>query len=109
MGRNPEFGHMVHLKRADLHFDRAMPTDHRRVQGLVAVGFRQPDVVLEATGNRAEGVVNHREGAVAALDIGGEDPQRRHVVDLVELLLLALHLAPDAKQMFGATTHLAVL
>ena len=86
-----------------------MPTDHRRVQGLVAVGLRQPDVVLETTGNRAKGVVNHREGAVAALDIGGEDPQRRHVVDLVELLLLALHLAPDAKQMLGATTHLAVL
>ena len=109
VGRNPEFGHMVHLKCADLHFDRAMPTDHCGVQGLITVGFRQPDVVLEAAGNRAEGVVNHREGAIAALNVGGEDPQRRHVVDLVELLLLALHLAPDAKQMFGATTHLAVL
>ena len=109
VGGDAEFGHLVHLSGADLHLDRPMATDHRRVQRLVAVGLGQADVVLEPAGDRPEGVVHHRQGAVAALQVGADDPQGRHVVDLVERLLLALHLAPDAIEVFGPTAHIAAL
>ena len=98
----------MHLGRADLHLNRAMATNHRRVQGLVAVGLGQADVVLEAAGDRAEGVMHHRQGAVAALDVRANDPQRRHVVDLVEGLALALHLVPDAIEVFRPSADLAL-
>ena len=102
MGGDAELCNPMHLGRADLNLNRAMATNHRGVQGLVAVGLWQADVVLEAAGDRAEGVMHHRQGAVAALDIRANDPQRRHVVDLVEGLALALHLVPDAIEVFSA-------
>ena len=108
MGGDAVFGHLVHLGRADLHFNRPVAANHGRVQGLVTVGFGQADVVLEAPRNRPEGVMYHGQGAITAFDIGREDPQGRHVVDLVERLLLALHLAPDAIKMFGSAAHLAI-
>ena len=49
------------------------------------------------------------QSAITTLDIRREDPQRSHVVDLVKLFLLALHLGPDAIEMFRATTHLTAV
>ena len=108
MGGNAVFSHLVHFTRADLHLDRPVSTNHRRMQRLIAIGFGQADVVLEAAWNGPEGVVHHRQGPVAAIQIRAEDPQGRHVVDLVECLLLALHLAPDAIEVLGAAAHLTV-
>ena len=53
--------------------------------------------------------MDNGQSAIATLDIGGEDPQRSNVVDLVKLFLLALHLGPDAIEMFRATTHLTAI
>ncbi len=108
VGGDAVLRHFVHLSGADLHLHRPVPADHRRVQGLIPVGFGQADVVLEPTGDGAEGVVYHRQGAVAGLHGWGDDPQGRHVIDLVEGLLLALHLAPDAVEVFRPALHLAV-
>ena len=42
----------VHVERSDLNLDAlALRADDRGVQGLVAVGLRQSDVVLEAPGD----------------------------------------------------------
>ena len=49
--------------------------------------------------------MDNGQSAITTLDIGREDPQRGHVVDLVELFLLALHLGPDAIEVLGTTTH----
>ena len=98
----------MHLAGADLHFDRPMPTNHSGVQRLVAVGFGQADVVLKATWDGPEGVMHHGEGAVAGFHRWSHDPHRRHIKDFVELLLLALHLAPDAIEVFGSSHHLAL-
>ena len=108
MGGDAVFGHLVHFGGADLHFDRPVTSNHGRVQGLVAVRFGQADVVLEATRNRPEGVMHHGQGAITPFNIGRENPQGGHVIDLVERLLLALHLAPDAVEMLGATAHFAI-
>ena len=39
MGGNAVFGHLVHIGGANLHFDRPVAADHRRMQGLVAIGL----------------------------------------------------------------------
>ena len=105
MGGDAELRHLVHLGRADLHLDRPVAADHSRMQRLIAIRLGQTDVILEATRNRPEGVVHHRQGPVTALQIRADDAQGRHVIDLVERLLLALHLAPDAIEMLGPATH----
>ncbi|MEB3242996.1 MAG: hypothetical protein VKO44_05105 [Cyanobacteriota bacterium] len=107
MGCDAEFRHLVHFAGADLHLDRPMPTDHGGVQRLVAVGLGEADVILEATGDRSEGVVHHGQGAIAALHRGANDAHRGDVVELVERLLLPLHLAPDAIEMLRPSIHLA--
>ena len=86
-----------------------MTSDHSRMQRLIAIGLGQTDVVLEAPGNGAEGVVNNRQSPITSLNTGGEDPQGRHVVDLVEGFLLPLHLGPDAEEVLGPAAHLTVL
>ena len=108
MGRNAVFGHLVHVGGADLHFDRPVPADHRRMQGLVAIGLGQADVILEAPRDRPEGVVHHRQSPITTLEVGAKNPQSRHVVDLVERLLLALHLAPDAIEVLGPAAYFAI-
>ena len=109
MGRNPEFGNLVHLQGSNLHFDRSMTTNHRRMQRLISVRLRQTDVVLKPSGDRAKRVVHHGQGAITRLNAGRNDAKGCHVVDLVERLLLAFHFAPDAIEMFGPTTHLTAL
>ena len=109
MGGDAEFRHTVHLNGADLHLNRAVTSDHCGVQRLVAVGLGQTDVVLETTGNWTEGVMHHGQGPVTGLDTRRDDPQRGHVVDLVERLLLALHLAPDAEQVLRTAADFTTL
>ena len=46
------------------------------------------------------------EGAVAVADAVGDDPHRREVVDLVELLALLVHLLPDRIEVLGAAPDL---
>ena len=101
-----EFRHAMHLDGADLHLDRPVAADHGRVQGLVAVRLGETDVVLETTGNRSEAVMHHRQSAIAGLDTGRDDPKSRHVIDLVEGLLVALHLAPDAVEVLRTSADL---
>ena len=105
VGGDAEFRHLMHFRGADLHLDRPMTTDHRRMQRLIAIGLGQADVVLKASRDRPERVVHHGQGPVAGFQTRRDDAHRCHVVDLVESLLLALHLAPDAIEMFGPTRH----
>ena len=79
------------------------------MQRLIAIWLRQTDVVLKPSWDRAKCVVHHSQGAITRLDAGRNDAKRCHVVDLVERLLLALHFAPDAIEMFGPPTHLTAL
>ena len=79
------------------------------MQRLIAIRLRQADVVLEPSGDRAKRVMHHGQGAITRFHTGRNDAKGCHVVDLVERLLLALHFAPDAIEMFGPSTHLTAL
>ena len=51
MTGNTALSHSVHFTRTDLHFDRqTIRADQGRVQALVAVAFRNGDIVFETAG-----------------------------------------------------------
>ena len=106
VGGNAVLRHLVHVGGADLHLNGPVSADHRRVQRLVTIGLGQADVVLKAARDGAEGVMHHRQGPITTLQIRAENPEGRHVEDLVEGLLLALHLAPDAIEVLRPATDL---
>jgi hypothetical protein len=55
---------LVHLERADLHFERlALRADHRRVQRAVVFALGFGDVVVELAGQRRPQVMDDAERA----------------------------------------------
>src|SRR5690606_25185293 len=84
---------------------------HGRVQALIPVRFRYRDEIPESFGERLVEIGDDRVDAPAVLfpllavalqhDADGEE-----VVDLVDRLVLALHLAPDRIDVFRTTVDL---
>jgi hypothetical protein len=106
VGGDAVLGHLVHLARADLHLKGdALVADDRRVQALVAVGLRRGDIVLEAVGQRMIQVVDQAEGRIALGHRVQHDAHRVHIVDLVERLVLHVHLAVNAVHALDAALH----
>src|SRR5580658_4554684 len=87
------FGDAVHFLGADLHFEvLAVRADDGRMQGLVEIGARDGDEVLDAAGNGAPLVVNHTQRGVAVFDRVGDDAQGHQIVNLLDGDFLALDL-----------------
>ncbi len=83
--------HAVHLLGADLHFESLPVGAHDRgVEGLIQVGARNGDEVLDAPGNGPPLVVDDAQSGVAVLDAVGDDAHGQHVVDLLDGDLLPL-------------------
>ena len=70
------------------------------MQRLVAVRLRHRDVVLETARNRLPERVDDTQSAVAILDGIGQHPDRREVIDILELLPHG-ELARDAVDVLG--------
>ena len=104
---DPGLGHAVHLARADLHFKgNAERAEHHGVQGLVAVGLGNRDVVLEPPGDGLVEIVNHPKRAVAGVGLVHDHAETVNVIHLLERQVLLLHLAVHAVQAFLAPGHL---
>src|SRR2546430_8733852 len=92
VGRDAVLCDAVHLARADLDLDPlAVRADDRGVQRLIAVGFRQGDVVLEAPRHRLPVGVRAAERLVAFAERVDDDAEGDEVVDLVVQQGLRLH------------------
>ena len=89
--------HQVHFLGADLDLDRqAVGAVQDGVQGLVAVGFRQGDVVLEAPGL---GRIERVHGAQCQVAVGfaaRDDAEGEEVGDFRERLVARQHGLVDA-------------
>src|SRR5579872_5549222 len=86
-------GDPVHLVGANLDFEMAPFGAHDgRVQGLIEIGPRNGDKVLDPAGYGMPLVVNDAESRVAVLDGIRNDAHGKKVVDLVQDNLLALEL-----------------
>ena len=89
--------HAVHVPGADLHLKRdGLASDDRCVQGLVAVGLRGRDVVLEAIGQRVVHIVDQPQRGIALGDVVEDDTHSVNVINFLEILILHIHLAVNA-------------
>ncbi len=102
VGRDTQLRMPVHVKGPDLHFQGTpfRPYDCS-VQGPVEVLLGIGDVVVELSGDMTPQAVHDTEGCIAVFFLINQDTHRPHVEHLVEIDLLALHLAPDAVDMLG--------
>ncbi len=109
MGGNPLVGHLVHELGADLHLHRHPVRPHQGgVQGLVAVGLGDGDVILEATGARLVEAVHLAKYPVAGIDILHLDPEGVDIHHLMKLQLFFLHLVVDGEEVLLAAAHLGL-
>ena len=102
MGGDAILGVLVHLDRANLHFERlALGPDDRGVQRAIAVGFRLRDVIVELAGERRPHVMDDAERRVTIADVVDQDAHGADVVERVDADFLAPHLFPDAIDVLG--------
>ena len=103
VGGDADLAHLVHLLGPDLDLQRlAVERDDRRVERLVEVVLRDGDVVVELARDRPPQRVHDAECRVTVAHVLDEQADGVDVVDLAELRALALHLLPDAVDVFRA-------
>ena len=97
---------LMHLERADLDLERIAFRHDCRMQRLIAVRLRHGDVVLEPAWDRLPHRVDDAEHPVAVLDRIDEHAHGGEVVDLTDVLVVALHLLVDAVEMLRTAADL---
>ncbi len=109
VSRDADLADLVHGVRPDLDLERLAVQGHDRgVQALVEVGLGDRDVVVELVRDRAPHRMDDAQSGVAVLDFVHEHADGVHVVDLADFRALALHLLPDAVQVFRAARKLGL-
>ena len=109
VGGDAVLGGLVHVPGADLHLEGdALPADDRGVQGLVHVGLGGGDIVLEPARDDVEQVVDVAQDVVAVGDGVHDDPEGVQIIQLVDGLVLGLHLAIDGVDVLDAPVDGAV-
>ena len=110
VGGNAVLGLLVHLVGSNLNLERTgRGADNRRMERLVVIDLGHGDIVFKAAGHGVPQRVHRAERGVAIAHRMGNDAQRHQVVDLGELLALALHLLVDGPIVLGATVDLEAL
>ena len=103
------FRRLVHLPRSYLHLEGyALSADDGGVQGLIHIGLRRSDIVLEAARDRLIHIVDAAEHVIALRDIVDYHAEGVDVHDLGELLVLPVHLAVDGIDILYPLLHDAV-
>ena len=110
MGGNAVLGLLMHLVGSNLNLERtSRRADDRRVERLVVIDLGHGDIVFKATRHGVPQRMHRTERGVAIAHRMGNYAQRHQVVDLGELLALALHLLVDGPIVLGAAVDLEVL
>ena len=78
------------------------------MQGLVVIGLRHGDVVLEAVRQWLPQAVDDTQDAVAVLDVVDDDADGEEVIDLAQVAVIFLHLFINAVKMLGPAVDFAV-
>ncbi len=108
VGGDPVFSRPMHLLGPDLDFKGNTPVAYNRgVEGLIAIALGHGDVVAKTPGNGLIKLVDQAQDGIAFADCGHDNPGGKEVVDLIQLLVLDLHLPVDAVKMFGPAFDLS--
>src|SRR5690606_27482079 len=100
---------IVHYIGANLDFyNFVMWSNYRGMQGLVAVFLGVGDVVVEFVWNHSPHIVHNTERGIAVAYFRHQYPDGADIVDLGKIQLLALHLAPDTVDAFGAAVDFGI-
>ena len=110
MGGNAVLGLLMHLVGSNLNLERtSRGSDNRRVKRLVVIDLGHGDIVFKATGHGVPQRMHRTERGIAIAHRMGDDAQRHQVVNLGELLALALHLLIDRPIVLGTAVDLKAL
>ena len=92
----------MHLARPDLKFRvLALGPGHGRMERLIVIGLRHPDVILESSGHRTPERMDEPHDGIAVHLRVGNHANRGQVVHLFEGNLLRLHFLVDRVQVLG--------
>ena len=108
MGGDTVLRRLVHLKGADLDLKGLAGTaDECGVKGAVHICLGHGNVVLEPPGDGLIHLMDHPQGRIAVLHRLHDDTHCKQIVDLVQSLVLVLHLFIDAEKMLDPAVHLS--
>ena len=109
MGCHARFGHHVHGLRSNLEFNiHASRANQGGMQRLVAIDFRNSDVIFELAGNGLVQLVHQAEGGVAIKGSRYNDAEPIDIRHLREAEVFFIHFSVDGVERFLATIDLRV-
>ena len=109
MGGNTILCRLMHFERTDLDLEGlSAGSDQSRMQGLIHVCLRNGNVILKSPGNGLVMGMDLTQGRITILHRVDYDPDRKQVVDLIQGLVLILHLLVDAEEVLHAPVHLCL-
>ena len=108
MGGNPVFRRLVHFKSPYLDLKGlSVGSDKRGVKGTVHILLRHGDIILKPSRNRLIHLVNHAKGRITVLHRVHNDADGKQIIDLVDGLVLVLHLLIDAEKVLDPPVDLS--
>ena len=106
-GGETVFGEIVHLASADLELDNLfVGGDDGGVEGLVAVLFRNANIVLDPAGHGGVEGMDEAEDEIAGGDVGDDDTEGVEVVDFGDVLAVFGEFAVEGIDGFDAARKL---
>ena len=110
MGGDAVLGLLVHLVGSNLNLERTgRGADNRRMERLVVIDLGHSDIVFKTTGHGMPQSMHGTKRGIAIAHRMGDDAQRHQIINLGELLALALHLLIDGPIVLGTTVDLKTL
>ena len=106
---NTVFGGAVHLPCSDLNLKRnTLVADNRCMKRLIHIRLGSGNIVLEASGNGLEHIVNYSETVVTVDNVVNDNSDGIDVVNLVEALALHIHLTVNSVNTLDSAGNTAV-
>ena len=107
MRRNTVLGDFVHLVSSDLYFENLTEiADNGSMQGLIQVGLRHGDIILEPAGHRFPHRMNYSQYRVTFLYVVHNDSDGYQIVNLIQSLVLGRHLFINRIEVFRAPFYI---
>ena len=108
VGGDTVFRHTMHFISSDLNLE-GLPgaSNQRRVQRLIHVCLGHRNIILETPRNRLVHLVDHAQRRITVLNRIYDNPDSKQVINLVDGLMLILHLFVNAEEMLDTTVNLS--